>query len=185
MFKKHVQATHPPVNSIENPPQHTIIIEAEISSSISTKAHTKINDHMRQRIITTCGDANVMVGTKHIDPALCLYVGAHLICIDNKHLKDKVPRGNGTMCRVIGVKLKQNPTTYAWKNYYGRKVWTVNARDVEWVECEHMNKPRTIVQLEAQIHHLKIYKINNLNAVCPSVCLSVCLCKWISDVASS
>jgi hypothetical protein len=30
-----------------------------------------------------------MAGTKHIDPALCLYVGAHLICIDNKHLKEK------------------------------------------------------------------------------------------------
>ena len=118
---------------------------------------------MRQRIITTCGDANVMVGTKHIDPALCLYVGAHLICIDNKHLKDKVPRGNGTMCRVIGLKLKQNPTTYAWKNYYGRKVWTVNARDVEWVECEHMNKPRTIVQLEAQIYHLKILQKEDKN----------------------
>jgi hypothetical protein len=60
----------------------------------------------------------VMVGTKHIDPVLCLYVGAHLKCIDNKHLKDEVPHGNGTMCRVIGVKLKQNSITYTWKNYY-------------------------------------------------------------------
>jgi hypothetical protein len=47
-----------------------------------------------------------MVGTKHIDPALCIYIGAHLICIDNKHLEDKVPQGNGTMRRVIGVKFK-------------------------------------------------------------------------------
>ena len=49
-------------------------------------------------ILTTCGDANAMIGTKHIDPALCLYVGALIMCIDNKHLKDKVPRGNGTIC---------------------------------------------------------------------------------------
>jgi hypothetical protein len=63
-----------------------------------------------------------MAGTKHIDPSLCLYVGAHLICIDNKHLKDKVPRGNGTTCRVIGIKLKKEPQGYKWKNYYGRKV---------------------------------------------------------------
>jgi hypothetical protein len=53
-----------------------------------------------------------MAGTKHIDPALCLYVDAHLICIDNKHLKDKVPRGNGTICRVIGIKLKKEPQSY-------------------------------------------------------------------------
>jgi hypothetical protein len=50
-----------------------------------------------------------MEGTKHIDAALCIYNGAHLICIDNKHLKDKVPQGNDTMCsRVIGVKQKKS-----------------------------------------------------------------------------
>jgi hypothetical protein len=65
-------------------------------------------------------DAGVMVGTNYIDPALCIYVGAHLICIDNKHLKDKVPRGNGSICRVIGIKVKEQPQSYNWKNYYGK-----------------------------------------------------------------
>jgi hypothetical protein len=69
-----------------------------------------------------------MFGTKHIDPALCLYVGAIVMCIDNKHLKDKVPRGNGTICRVLSIKLKQDAPSYKWKNYYGRKVWTVDAK---------------------------------------------------------
>ncbi len=77
------------------------------------------------------------------------------MCFDNKHLKDKVPRGNGTLCKVIGVKLKHNPQSYRWKNYYGKKVWTVNANDVEWVECEHINKTGTSVLLEAQIEQLK------------------------------
>jgi hypothetical protein len=31
------------------------------------------------------------MGTKHIDPLLCLYLGAYLMFIDNKHLKDIVP----------------------------------------------------------------------------------------------
>jgi hypothetical protein len=62
-----------------------------------------------------------------------------------------VPRGNGTLCKVIGVKFKHNPQSYNWKNYYGRKVWTINTNDVKWVECEHINKSGTIVQLEAQI----------------------------------
>jgi hypothetical protein len=41
------------------------------------------------------------------------------------------------------------------ENSYGRKVWTVNASEVEWVECEHINKTGTIVQLEAQIHQIE------------------------------
>ena len=93
-----------------------------------------------------------MFGTKHIDPALCLYVGAIVMCIDNKHLKDKVPRGNGTICQVIKVKIKQNAPSYKCKIYYGKKVWTVNALDVEWVECEHVNKTGMMLQLETQIH---------------------------------
>ena len=92
-----------------------------------------------------------MMGTKHIDPALCLYLGAYLKCIDNKHLADKVPRGNGTLCRVLDVKLKHNAPSYECKNYYGRKVWTVNMTDVEWVECEHVNKTGLMVQLETQL----------------------------------
>jgi hypothetical protein len=34
-------------------------------------------------------------------------------------------------------------------------VWTVNANDVEWIQCEHVNKPGYIVQLEAQIQELE------------------------------
>jgi hypothetical protein len=96
-----------------------------------------------------------MVGTKHIDPALCMYLGAHLICIDNKHLNSKTPRGNGTLCRVLGVKLKQDAPTYKWKNYYGKKVWTIDAKDAEYIQCEHVNKPGYILQLEAQIQELE------------------------------
>ena len=33
-----------------------------------------------------------------------LYIGAIIMCIGNKHLKDKVPRGNGTICRVLNIK---------------------------------------------------------------------------------
>jgi hypothetical protein len=134
-----------------NPPEHTIIIEADISNSVATNAHKKFDEHLRQRITITCGDADVTWGTKHIDPALCIYAGAYLICIDNKHLKDKVSRGNGTLYKVIFVKFKHKPQRSKWKNYFGKKVWTINANDVEWVECEHINKSETIVQLEAQI----------------------------------
>ena len=74
------------------PPCHTLIIEANIKRSLASNSNQKIDKHLRHQIITTCGDANATIGTKHLDPALCLYLGANLMCIDNKHLKDKVPR---------------------------------------------------------------------------------------------
>jgi hypothetical protein len=57
-----------------------------------------------------------MMGSIHIDPALCIYIGAYLICIDNKHLRDKVPRGNGTLCQVLGVQLKENAQSHKVTN---------------------------------------------------------------------
>jgi len=62
-----------------------------------------------------------MSGTKHIDPDLCIYIGASLICIDNNHMKDNVPRGNGTLCRVLGVKFRENAPSHRVNNYYGKK----------------------------------------------------------------
>ena len=155
-FKTHVERTQPKVTSRQQPSENTVVVEARISSSKSSRSKTKINRMLRHRIITTCGDDNVKAGTKHIDPALCLYIGAFLICIiSNEGLKEKVRRGNGTMCRVIGIKLKPDAPSYKWKNYYGRKVWTVNAEDVQWIEVEHYPKSNTIVRLEQNINIIK------------------------------
>jgi hypothetical protein len=155
-FKQHVERTQPTVDSPDPPSPTTVIVEARISSSKSSRSKTKINRMLRHRIITTCGDDNVKVGTKHIDPALCLYIGSFLICIiSNASLKEKVRRGNGTMCRVVGMKLKDEPSSYKWKNYYGRKVWTVNAEDVQWIEVEHYPKSNAIVALEERIKDIK------------------------------
>ena len=155
-FQKHVMKTHPPVNDDKLPPDHTIIIEADIKSSSSQRSKQKVDNVLRHRILTSCGDAQVRVGTKKIDPALCLYVGAYVICvIDNSYLKERVPRGNGTLCRVSSIKLKDSNSERQWKNYYGRKVWTVCANDVDWLECELANKPKDIIEQEHNIISLR------------------------------
>jgi hypothetical protein len=130
-FQKHIQATHPNVTCSEMPPEHTLIIKGHITSSISNTTQQRIDRHLRHRKITTCGDAHVMMGGKHIDPDVCIYIGAYLIFIHNKHLRDKDPWENRALCQVLGVQLKENAQSYKWKNYYGKKVWTVNADDVE------------------------------------------------------
>ena len=156
-FRHHILQNCPAINTNELPPQHTIIIEAEILSSApssSTQFNKRITGSMRHRIHTTCGDSICMSGTKHIDPALCLYTGAHLICtIGNESLREKVPRGNGTLCRLLGIKLKNGVNLTRWKNYYDRKVWTVSASDVEWIECEHYPKSPQITELEHSIQN--------------------------------
>jgi len=155
-FKQHVINTCPHVKSNQLPSKSTCIVEADISSSTSKRCKVKINRMLRHRIITTCGDDNVKNGTRPVDPALCLYVGAFVICIiTNDGLNQKVRRGNGTMCRVIGMKLKPDATSYQWKNYYERKVWTVNAKDVEWIELQRHPKSRVIVMLETKINKIK------------------------------
>ena len=155
-FRHHVQNTCPHINTPGDvlPPDHTIIIEADILSSASKK-HAQYNKQvtgtLRHRIHTSCGDSNCMSGTKRVDPALCLYVGAYLICtIGNENLRNKVPRGNGTLCRLVGMKLKPNMLRQ-WKNYYDRKVWTICASDVEWIECEHYPRSPHIVKLDNEL----------------------------------
>jgi hypothetical protein len=53
------------------------------------------------------------------------------------------------------VQLNKNAQSYKWKKYYGKKVWTVNAADVEGVEYEHVNKTSLVAQLGTQINELK------------------------------
>ena len=52
-FKRHIKKTHPAVDSVHLPPKHTIIIEADIRSSLSKQSKTKINQVLRHRILTT------------------------------------------------------------------------------------------------------------------------------------
>jgi len=70
-------------------------------------------------------------------------------------LASKVPRGNGTLCRVIGIKLKDNALSCRWKNYYNKKVNTALASDVEWIELEHYPKSKEISTLEDEIEEAK------------------------------
>ena len=151
-FRNHILATHPPFLSKQEPPKHTIVIEANIKSTRNSRR--RVDSVLRHMIITTCGDSNVMSGHKHVDPALCLYKGAYLICtIGNEYLSEKVPRGNGTLCRLVSMKIKSNATSETFRKWYGKKVRTVKAEDVTWIECEHVIKTDGMIQLEKELHH--------------------------------
>jgi hypothetical protein len=83
-------------SATEDPPDHTIIIEANIRASDKEKS-VSLDNIWRHRILTSCGDDRVTRGKSHVDPALCMYYGAKFICVmDNTGLRERVPRGNGT-----------------------------------------------------------------------------------------
>ena len=165
IFKRHISSDDfPSVDSNELPPLHTIMIEAEFhsQSTDNKKGKTRVSRVLSDRIISTCGDSHCTSGQgKLVDPCLRLYTGAHVMCIDNSKLKsDNI--GNGTLCRVKSVKLKQGAPPLNWKNWDGKKVWCVSARHVEYVEFERFPVDERMVSLKATIQGLE-NEINNEN----------------------
>jgi hypothetical protein len=132
IFQEHLKQTHPLADDTNEPPKHTIIIKGLIQSVTSSGANVGV---LRQRIIEL-GDSDLKQGTKLISPHLCCYVGAYFMCNSNENLKEH-GTGNGTQARLVKVRLKANPASYGCEVWDGRKVWTVCASDVEYVEFEH------------------------------------------------
>ncbi len=123
----------PSVDSVEMPPEHTIIIEADIQScnSDNNSGKTRVSCEMKDRILITCENSQCVTGqNKKVDPSLRCYPGTHDMCNDNTKLNiDNI--GNGTLCQVKHIKLKGGVPPLQWKNWYGFKVHTTSARYVE------------------------------------------------------
>lgn len=133
IFREHLRQTHPEAGSDEEPPGHTVIIKSFIEPSISSDR--KIGSVMRRRIVQL-GDNDMRQETTLVSPHLCCYNGAYFMCNSNDDLKEQ-GTGNGTQGRLVRVKLNDNPTSYRCETWDGRKVWTVCASDVEYLEFEH------------------------------------------------
>ncbi len=162
-FQKHI-SNFPSVDCNENPPEHTVVLEADIRHAPKHKPRknknknddsplpARITPELRNKIYARCGDSDMKDQNKQIDPALKLYVGAHCMIIDNDDISKG--RANGTLCRVIGIKRKTNQPL-KWKNYDGKKVYTTNVSDVEYVEFEHFPKKVEQISLENKIEMLQ------------------------------
>ena len=142
-FKRHIEDTHPTITDDNPPPDHTLIIEASISKKTGEEKRTqqrKVPAAFHDAVITQLGDDDIKAtefgasGTK-VEPALRTYPGCHFMCVTNKDLDQG--RGNGTLCKLLRVKLRRNGEERRWKNWDGKKVWSVSVDDVEWVEFEH------------------------------------------------
>ena len=156
-FKKHIEEIHPSIDDDRPPPNHTLIIEAAITIAHETETEDEKRKRKRKRtqhrkppaafhdtVVTQLGDDDIRStdfaanGAK-IEPALRVYPGSHHMCITNEDLDQG--RGNGTLCKFLKVKLTKDGQERRWKNWDGKKVWTVSVDDVEWMEFEHYPTP--------------------------------------------
>ena len=119
---------------------------------------------MRQQILTTCGDASCTIADhKHVDPALLVYNGCVVIYTgDNSNLENVVPRGNGTRCEIVEVKLRHRAETTT-KNYYGKKVRTVLADQVEYLKLKKTDEPKEMTHIKKAIIYQRSIA-NNFNS---------------------
>ena len=141
IFQEHLRQTHPLANSDELPPEHTVMVEADVQPTVVNQSY---NHGRMRRLVLELGDDKVRYGRKLVDPCLRLYPGAHFMCVDNDDLNDgpvESRRGNGTQCRVVGLKMKDQAEKRV-KMWDGRKVWTVSCKDVEYIEFEKLTGGR-------------------------------------------
>ena len=121
---------------------------------------------MRQRILMTGGDAScTMQDHNHVDPALMVYNGCVVIYTgDNSdsQLENAVPRGNGTRCEIIEVKLRHGAETTI-KNYYGKKVHTFLADQVEHLKLKKINESKEMSDTKKAIIYQRIVA-DNINS---------------------
>ena len=161
--KMHILQTHPDyADDDQLPPSHTIIIEANMRNSNNKNAKKMLNRVMRQRILMTGGDAScTMQDHKHVDPALLVYNGCVVIYTgDNSNLENAVPRGNGTRCEIVEVKLRDGAKTTT-KNYYGKKVRTVLADQVEHLKLKKIDESKEMSDMKKAIIYQRSVADNN------------------------
>ena len=164
LFEDHLKATHPKFcDQNVKPPNHTILIHSLIVSGTDKK---EVPKEIQNYIINTCGDDNIQTNEhKKIDPCLKLFKGCPFMVNNNKQLEDD-GCGNGSLCRLLAVKLK-----FGKKSYIMRvDNWQVNAisvLNVEYLLCEHWETSGD------SSHQLKVYPLRfTVKINTPSVTLS-------------
>ena len=91
-FQNHINDI-PLVESDEDPPEHTVVIESDIRKAPKYKPKSKkesldesplpakLTTGLCNKIYAKCGDSDMKDQQKNIDPALKLYIGAHCMII--------------------------------------------------------------------------------------------------------
>ena len=85
------------------------------------------------------------------------------VCVTWKNVEEKPPQDNGTVCTLVSVKIKQGAASHIWCKFYGRKVWSVNVKDVKWLTVELADNSEEISSIKCELEQLKTNEIMHNN----------------------
>ena len=74
----------------------------------------------------------------------------------NEKMEEKPPWGNRPGCTLVSVKIKQDAASHIWHEFYSRKVWTVNIKDVEWLTAELADNSEEITSIKCKLYQLEM-----------------------------
>ena len=111
-----------------------------VEACMTKNKNSRIWKSMHDTIVTCLGDNDISGNDMRvkIDPVLRFYPGSPHMCTSNEDLREG--RGIGSLCKCVSIKLKQGAVR-GYTNWEGKKVWTVSAKDVEYVIFKHWPKP--------------------------------------------
>jgi hypothetical protein len=69
---------------------------------------------------------------------------------------EKPPHGNGTVCTLISVIIKQGAASHIWREFYRRKVLMVNIKDAKWLVVKLANDSGEISSIKYELEQLKM-----------------------------
>jgi hypothetical protein len=75
--------------------------------------------------------------------------------MSNEKMEDMPPQGNRTVCTLVSVKIKQGSASHIWHEFYGRKIWTVNIKDVKWLTVELADDSDRIISIKRELEQFK------------------------------
>jgi len=75
--------------------------------------------------------------------------------MSNKNMEEKPSRGNGGVCNFISVKIKNGAQSHVSYHFTEKKMWTVNAKDVELLTVELAYDSEEITGIQHELNQLK------------------------------
>ena len=75
--------------------------------------------------------------------------------MSNEKMEENPPRGKITVCTLISVNIKQGAASHIWHGFYGRKVWTVNIKDVEWLTVKLADDSEEISSIKCKLEQFE------------------------------
>ena len=75
--------------------------------------------------------------------------------MSNEKMEEKPPQGNDTVVKLVSVSVKTRANSHIWREFHGKKVRTVNIKDVEHLTVKLSDDSDEIKIIRNELDQLK------------------------------